>query len=40
MGGTCSMHGDIRNAYKILVGKLKGKEHTEDLSVDGKIILK
>jgi hypothetical protein len=21
MGGECSMHGDIRNAYKILFGK-------------------
>jgi hypothetical protein len=29
-----SMHG--RDAYKILVGKLKGREHLEDLGVDGE----
>jgi len=31
--------GDMRNAYKILVGKPKGKILAEDLGVDGKIIL-
>jgi hypothetical protein len=25
MGGVCSAHGDMRNGYKILVGKPKGK---------------
>jgi hypothetical protein len=30
----------MRNAYKILVGKPEGKIHSEDLSVDGRIILK
>jgi len=25
MGGTCSMHGEMRNAYEILVGKPEGK---------------
>jgi hypothetical protein len=25
MGGTCSMAGSMRNAYKILVGKPEGK---------------
>jgi hypothetical protein len=25
MGGACSGHGDMRNAYKILVGKPEGK---------------
>jgi len=29
----------LRNAYKILIGKLKGKDHSEDLGIDGKIIL-
>jgi hypothetical protein len=32
--------GEMRNAYKILVGKPEGRDHLEDLSVDGKIILK
>jgi hypothetical protein len=30
--------GEMRNAYDILVGKLKGREHFEDLGIDGKII--
>jgi hypothetical protein len=25
MVGACSMHGEMRNAYKILVGKPEGK---------------
>jgi hypothetical protein len=25
MGGDCSKHGEMRNAYKMLVGKLEGK---------------
>jgi hypothetical protein len=31
--------GKIRNAYNILVGNLKGRNHSEDLGVDGNIIL-
>jgi hypothetical protein len=31
--------GEMRNAYNILVGNLKGGDHAEDLSVDGRIIL-
>jgi hypothetical protein len=29
----------MRNSYKILVGKPERKNHSEDLGVDGKIIL-
>jgi hypothetical protein len=29
-----------RNAYRILVGKPEGKDHQEDLDVDGRITLK
>jgi hypothetical protein len=25
MGGACSAHGEMRNAYKSLVGKIEGK---------------
>jgi hypothetical protein len=32
--------GEMRNAYKILVRKPEGKNHPEDLSTDGRIILK
>jgi hypothetical protein len=31
---------DIRNAYNIVVGKLEGKSHLEDLDVDERIMLK
>jgi hypothetical protein len=29
----------MRNAYKILVEKMKGRDHAQDLGVDGKITL-
>jgi hypothetical protein len=31
--------GEMRNAYKILVGNLKGRDYSEDLGVDRKILL-
>jgi hypothetical protein len=31
--------GEMRNVYKILVEKLKGRDHPEDIDVDGKITL-
>jgi hypothetical protein len=37
MGGACSTH--VRNAYNVLVESLKGRVHSEDLGVDGRIIL-
>jgi hypothetical protein len=41
MCGTCSTHGrGDKNSYKIFIGKLEGKlDHSEELGVDGKIIL-
>jgi hypothetical protein len=30
--------GEMRNAYKILSDSLKGRDHLEDLGMDGKII--
>jgi hypothetical protein len=38
MGVTCSTHGKEENAYKILVGKPKGRDYAEDQCVYGKII--
>jgi hypothetical protein len=29
----------VRNAYKSLVGNLWGRDHSEDLDIDGRIIL-
>jgi hypothetical protein len=40
MDGAYSAHGEMKNAYKILVGSLKGRDHSEDEGVDGRIILK
>jgi hypothetical protein len=39
MGGTCRSMEEIRNEYNILIGKPEGKDHSEDLGVDGRIIL-
>jgi len=36
--GFVAYMGEMRNAYKISDGNLKGKEHSEDLGVDRKII--
>jgi hypothetical protein len=38
MGWSCSMHGNI-NLYRILIGNLKGRNNSDDLGVDGRIIL-
>jgi hypothetical protein len=37
MSGACSTHGEMRNVYKVLVGKL-GRYHSEDLGFEGRII--
>jgi hypothetical protein len=29
-----------KNVYKVLIGKREGKDHWEELDVDGRIILK
>jgi len=31
---------ESRNAYLVLVGRTEGKNHMEDVGVDGRIILK
>jgi hypothetical protein len=38
--GHAACVGEMRNAYKILVGKLEGRDHSEELGVDTRIILK
>jgi hypothetical protein len=39
MGRACSHIGEIRNAYIFWSGNLKGRDHLEDVGVDGRIIL-
>jgi hypothetical protein len=31
---------EMRNAYKILAGKPEGRDHSEDLGTDGRIIFR
>jgi hypothetical protein len=33
MGRACNMHWEIRNAYKVLVGKSGGRDYSEELGV-------
>jgi len=37
--GHVARMGAMRNAYNILVGRPEGKDHSENLRVDGRIIL-
>jgi hypothetical protein len=37
--GNAACMGEMRNMYHILVGSLNGRDHFEDLDMDGKIIL-
>ena len=39
MWGHVAPMGERRGVYRVLVGKSEGKNHLEDLGVDGKIIL-
>jgi hypothetical protein len=39
MGAASSTYGGKREAYRILVGNLKKRDHLEDLGVDMRIIL-
>jgi hypothetical protein len=39
VGRACNTYGKVENTYKILVGKIKGRHLSEDLGVDGSIIL-
>jgi hypothetical protein len=32
--------GVMRTVYKILVGKPEGRDHVEDVGIDGRVILK
>jgi hypothetical protein len=34
------LHGELRKAYRILVGGLKGRSHIGDLTMAGRITLK
>jgi hypothetical protein len=39
-GWTCSIYGEMKNSYVILIWKLKGRGHRGDLSPAGRVILK
>jgi hypothetical protein len=40
LAGPVARMGERRGAYRVLVGKLREKDHLEDGGVDGRIILK
>jgi hypothetical protein len=37
MGGTCSIMGLRREAYRVLVGKPEGNSHLENPGVNGRL---
>jgi len=37
--GACSMQGETRNVYKILIGKLKARKNLGDLGVNERMTL-
>jgi hypothetical protein len=39
MDGHVARMGETKNAYNILVENLKGRDYSEELNVDGKVIL-
>jgi hypothetical protein len=39
MGWACSAHGKIEMHTKFWLGSLKGRDHLEDLAVEGRMIL-
>jgi len=38
--GTCSMHEEMRSAYSMLFGNMKGRRHLGDIDGMEKILLK
>jgi hypothetical protein len=38
--GHVAHRGEIRNAYRVLVGKPEVKKHLEETGIDGRMILK
>jgi hypothetical protein len=40
MGRACGTHRDKWNAYRILLGSQKERDHQEDLDIGGRIILR
>jgi hypothetical protein len=40
VGGIRSTNRDVRNTHNIVIEKTKGKGHSEDLGINGMIILK
>jgi len=41
MGGACSAYGgERRGVFRVLVGKLRARDHLGDPGLDGRIILR
>ena len=39
MGRACNICGGKRNAYRVLMGNLKERDHLEGLGIDGRTVL-
>jgi hypothetical protein len=39
MAGHVARMGEMRNVYKVMVEKSEGRDHSENLDIDGKIKL-
>jgi hypothetical protein len=37
MGRACSTHGEVRNAHRILVESLKGRDYPEKIGEDERV---
>jgi len=40
MNGECSTYGDKRDLYRVLMGKLRERDHLGKPGIDGRIILR
>ena len=40
IGLACTRNGESRGIYKVLLGNPNGKDHFQDSSIDGQIILR
>jgi hypothetical protein len=40
MGGVCSLDGEGRGVYRVLVGNLRDRDHWGDLGIDEGITLR
>jgi hypothetical protein len=40
MGETCSMHGQLGTCTEFWLESVEGRDHSEDLGIEGRVILR